>query len=137
MATINIKVEVGSLPSKHLISEVGLHCAMQKTLCHWELLHSVTLTKTWDSVYFQYRRCQFLLKTSYLALYRLCASANLREDWVVSNHRCLSLDSSGLAHSQPLIIPSPPKLLERKWSDLLKNTNQVPFIAVNFPKTSP
>lgn len=69
IATINIKVEVGSIPFKHLISKAELDCAMQVTLCQSVSPHSVKLTKTCDSVFFQYRSCQFLLKPSLYILF--------------------------------------------------------------------
>lgn len=47
MTTINIKVEVGSIPLKHLISKAEFDCTMQKTLCQCVLLHSVKLSKTY------------------------------------------------------------------------------------------
>lgn len=69
IATINIKVEVGSIPFKHLISKAELDCAMQVTLCQRVSPHSVKLTKTCDSVFFQNRSCQFLLKPSLYILF--------------------------------------------------------------------
>lgn len=68
VTTINIIVEVGSIPFKHLISKVGLECAIQET-CLSVLLHSVKLKTTCDSVFFQYRSCQFLLKLSLYILF--------------------------------------------------------------------
>lgn len=69
IATINIKVEVGSIPFKHLISKAELDCAMQVTLSQRVSPHSVKLTKTCDSVFFQYRSCQFFLKPSLYILF--------------------------------------------------------------------
>lgn len=55
VATINIKVEVGFISFKHLISKVGPDCAVQETLYQWVLLLSVKLTKTCASLFLQYR----------------------------------------------------------------------------------
>lgn len=59
--------------------KVGLDCAVPDTLYHWVSLLSVKLTKTCDSMFLQYRRCQFLLEPSlYFAPFELRPSANLR-----------------------------------------------------------
>lgn len=122
-ATITIKVEVGSIPLKHLISKAELDCAMQETLCQWVLLHSVKLTKPCDSMFLQCRSCQFLLKPSLYILfspYKLCPFAELCKDGVINNHKCLSLDSASipcnhLAH-YCFASPSPTLCKKMEWS---------------------
>lgn len=94
---MNIKVEVGSISFKHLISKVALDYAVQETLDQGVLLLLVKVTKACDSMFLRYRSGQFLLKPSlYFAPFELCPSANLG-----LHDKQLQLSISGFSLTSP------------------------------------
>lgn len=120
IATINIKVEVGSIPFKHLISKAELDCAMQVTLCQRVSPHSVKLTKTCYSVFFSIQKLSVLFKAKSIHRILPCTSSDhLKTCARVNSRMCLSLDSSRLAQSHLshylFSTPSPTRCKKIEW----------------------